>query len=161
MFGLLQDMRIRVLAALVGSVLAVTPAWAATHLISGQVLDRNGRPMVRAIVSLTPAPEGCPEGGGCTVELVTDRDGRFVIDYLRDKTGERIKLAKKTEYTLEVFKAGYHTFTSAVPYRRGELPIEPVTMVEETIDVQDFPENLDPQLYTKATQSSGASYEGQ
>jgi hypothetical protein len=124
---------------------------AASHNIGGRVVDRNGEPLSRAVVSLAPG----------NVELVTDRDGRFLIDYLRDQQGERIKLGKKTEYTLEVFKAGFHTFQLPVSYKRGELEVETVTMVEESIDVQDFPENLDPALYTKATQSAGATYEGQ
>jgi hypothetical protein len=154
-------------------VLLASPAHAAGHLISGQVLDRNGKPVARAIVSLTPGPEGCPDGKAaaavepaaddksCTVELVTDREGRYAIDYLRDHTGEKMKLATKTDYNLEVFKVGYHTFTVGLPFRRGLLEVEPVTMIEETISVANFPENLDPALYTKATQSSGATYEGQ
>lgn len=126
-------------------------ALAASHMIGGRVVDRNGEPLSRAVVSLAPG----------NVELVTDRDGRFLIDYLRDEQGERVKLGKKTEYTLEVFKAGFHTFQVPVSYKRGELEVETVTMIEESIDVQDFPENLDPALYTKATQSAGATYEGQ
>jgi hypothetical protein len=126
-------------------------AHAASHAIGGRVVDRNGEPLSRAVVSLAPG----------NVELVTDRDGRFVIDYLRDQSGERIKLGKKTEYTLEVFKAGFHTFKLPVSYKRGALEVETVTMVEETIDVQDFPENLDPALYNSPTQSAGATYEGQ
>ena len=126
-------------------------AFAASHVIGGRVVDRNGEPLSRVVVSLAPG----------NVELVTDRDGRFLIDYLRDEQGERIKLGKKTEYTLEVFKPGFHTFQVPVSYRRGELEVETVTMIEETIDVRDFPENLDPALYSKATQSAGATYEGQ
>jgi hypothetical protein len=159
---------------LAAAVVAVAPVsgHAAGHIIGGTVVDRNGRPVPRAIVSLTPGPEGCPEAKvppvepatdnrNCTVELVTDRDGRYAIEYLRDHTGEKMKLATKTDYTLEVFKVGYHVFSVGVPYRRGELEVEPVTMIEETIDVADFPENLDPALYSKATMSSGATYEGQ
>jgi hypothetical protein len=125
-------------------------AHAANQGIAGRVVDRNGEPVTRAIVSLTPG----------NVELVTDREGRFTIDYLRDPSGERKKLEKKTAYTLVVFKPGYHDFSIPVEYRRGALEIEAVTMIEETINVQDFPENLDPELYSRATQSSGATYEG-
>jgi hypothetical protein len=126
-------------------------AHAARHVIGGRVIDRNGEPLSRAVVSLAPG----------NVELVTDRDGRFLIDYLRDERGERIKLGKKTEYKLEVFKPGFHTFSVPVSYKRGEVEVEAVTMIEVSINVQDFPENLDPSLYTSATQSSGATYEGQ
>lgn len=126
-------------------------AYAGNHNIGGRVVDRNGEPLSRAVVSLAPG----------NVELVTDRDGRFLIDYLRDEQGERIKLGKKTEYTLEVFKPGFHTFKLPVAYKRGEVEVEVITMIEESIDVQDFPENLDPAMYTSATQSAGATYEGQ
>lgn len=119
--------------------------------IGGRVVDRNGEPVSRAIVSLEPG----------NVELVTDRDGRFQIDYLRDASGERVRLERKTDYTLEVFKAGYHAFTAPVAYRRGTLEVETVTMIEESIDVKDMPENLDPALYSARTQSSGANYEGE
>lgn len=137
---------------LVGLVGAVgVPAHAASPGIGGRVVDRNGEPISRAIVSLVPG----------NVELVTDRDGRFQIDYLRDTSGERVKLEKKTDYKLEVFKAGYHAFTLPVQYKHGALEVDTVTMVEETIDVRDLAENLDPALYSVQTQSSGATYEGQ
>ena len=126
-------------------------AWGAKHSIAGRVVDRNGEPMSRAIVSLSPG----------NVELVTDRDGRFLVDYLRDEAGERVKMQKKTEYALTVFKPGYHDFAVTVPYRKGALEVETVTMVEETIAVEDFPENLDPALYSRPAQSAGATYEGQ
>ena len=129
---------------------ALDAAHGANQGIAGQVVDRNGSPVSNAIVSLTPG----------NVELVTDREGRFVIDYLRDPTGERRKLDKKTAYTLAVFKPGYHDFTVPVQYRRGAVEIESVTMVEETINVQDLAENLDPELYNRPTVGAGATYEG-
>jgi hypothetical protein len=131
--------------------LLVATASGAKHSISGRVVDRNGEPMSRAVVSLSPG----------NVELVTDRDGRFLVDYLRDEAGERVRMARKTEYALTVFKPGFHDFAVAIPYRRGPLEIEQVTMIEETIAVDDFPENLDPALYSRPAQSAGATYEGQ
>ncbi|MEZ4238143.1 MAG: carboxypeptidase-like regulatory domain-containing protein [Myxococcota bacterium] len=130
--------------------LAMGDAHAANHGIAGLVVDRNGAPVSEAIVSLTPG----------NVELVTDREGRFLIDYLRDPSGERRKLDKKTAYTLEVFKPGYHDFTLPVEYRRGSMELDAVTMIEETVNVQDMPENLDPRLYDRATRGAGATYEG-
>jgi hypothetical protein len=123
----------------------------AANLIGGRVVDRNGQPLPRAIISLSPG----------NVEMVTDQDGRFVINYLRDESGERVKLDAKTDYTLEVFLTGYHTFTVAVPFRRGEVEVETVTMVEESLDVQDLADIIDPARYSTSTQSSGASYIGQ
>ena len=131
--------------------LLAASAWGAKHSIAGRVVDRNGEPMSRAVVSLSPG----------NVELVTDRDGRFLVDYLRDEAGERVKMQKKTEYALTVFKPGFHDFAVAIPYKRGPLELEQVTMIEETIAVDDFPENLDPALYSRPAQSAGATYEGQ
>ena len=131
--------------------LALAPAWAGNHHIAGQVVDRNGQPISRAIISLEPG----------NVELVTDREGRFLVDYLREEDGKRVRLDKKTDYRLEVFKPGFHTYTLELFYKRGAVTLETVTMVEETIDVADFPENLDPALYSRPTVSAGATYEGQ
>jgi len=144
------SVRILLLAALTGAVLTcTTAAQAAPGLIGGLVVDRNGKPLARAIVSLAPG----------NVELVTDRDGKFAIDYLRDATGERIKLSRKTSYTLAVFKPGFHSFTVKVDYRHGELQVDPVTMVEETIAVQEISEDIS--AYNKTTTSTGATYEDQ
>ena len=136
-------------AALVWLPLAVACAPKAS--IGGHVVDRNGVGMSRAIVSLSPG----------NVEMVTDRDGNFEIDYLRDDAGERTRMKKRVEYVLEVFKPGFHTYSVQVAYRKGELVVDTVTMVEDSIDVKDLPENLDPALYKTQTQSSGANYEGQ
>jgi hypothetical protein len=129
----------------------IAPSLAGGHHIAGQIRDRNGQPVSRAIVSLEPG----------NVELVTDREGWFLIDYLREDDGKRVRLDKKTDYTLEVFKPGFHTFTLQLFYKRGQVEVETVTMIEETIDVADFPENLDPALYSSPTLSAGATYEGQ
>jgi hypothetical protein len=141
----------RVFARMVclGGLLLAVQAHAA-NVIGGRVVNRNGQPLPRAIISLSPG----------NVELVTDQDGRFVINYLRDPSGERIKLDSKTDYKLEVFLTGYHTFTTEVSYRRGLLEVETVTMVEETLDVQDLADIIDPARYSSSTQSSGASYIG-
>lgn len=127
------------------------PALAGRNAISGQVVDRNGQPLDRAIVSLAPG----------NVQLVTDREGRFVIDYLRDEGGDRIRLAKKTAYAFDVFKPGFHTFSLQLAYRKGSVAIDTITLTEETIAVQDQGENLDPGLYGDATHAAGANYEGQ
>ena len=126
------------------------PAQAGNQLI-GLVNDRNGDPVNRAIVSLVPG----------NVQLMTDRDGQFLIDYLRDEEGERIRLKKRTSYVLEVFKPGFHTQSFNVEYKRGPLELPLVTLVEETIEVEDTGENLDPGLFKDPTHSAGAAYEGQ
>lgn len=139
------------LTALLGLSLLAPSAEAARNQITGRVIDRNGEPVTRAIVSLSPG----------NVELVTDRDGRFVIDYARDKYGDRTRLAKKTDYKLEVFKPGFHTHVESFYYKRGELAFPTFTLVSETIRVDDDQMDLDPELHQTQTQSTGATYEGQ
>lgn len=123
----------------------------ATHAIEGAVLDRNGQPLDRVIISLKPG----------NVQLVTDSTGTFVIDYLRDESGERTKLEKRTEYEVEAFKVGYHVETTKVTYKRGELVMEPLTLKEDTIRVEGSDMDLDPALYPDRSHSSGATYEGE
>jgi hypothetical protein len=132
-------------------VLGATEARAGRNAIEGLVVDRNGEPIVQAIVSLAPG----------NVQLVTDRDGRFFIDYLRDDEGNRERLLRKTDYTVEVFKTGYHTRDIAIRYTRGPVAIDPIALTEDTITVEDHGENLDPGIHGKTTQNVGATYEGQ
>jgi hypothetical protein len=133
------------------ALLLAVPAQAGKHWIAGRVTDRNGEPVDNAIVSLAPG----------NVQLVTDRDGQFLIDYLRDPAGERTKLEKKTMYDLEIFKPGFHVAAKSLDYRKGIMDVEAITLVEETIEIHDDGENLDPDLYADSTHSSGANYEGQ
>ena len=126
-------------------------AMAGKHIISGTILDRNGEPVDRVTISLMPG----------NVQLVTDREGHFHIDYLRDDQGERIRLAKRTDYQLEIFKPGYHSQTYNFYYNKGLQELDRFTVIEDTIQVQDHGENLDPTLHAQPTNTSGATYEGQ
>ena len=127
------------------------PALAGGNYITGIVVDRNAKPVPRAIVSLVPG----------NVELVTDQEGRFLIDYTRDDEGNRSKLPKRTEYALEIFKPGYHVEKRDVYYKRGGVEIDQVMLISDTIEVEDDGQNIDPALYADQTHSSGANYEGQ
>lgn len=140
----------RPILALLLLVLAV-PAHAGPNQIIGTVHDRNGEPVNRAIVSLIPG----------NVQMMTTREGEFLVDYLRDDEGQRIKLRKRTDYVLEVFKPGFHAQSIAIEYRKGTLELPLITLVEETIEVEPTDEALDPELYTDSTHSAGAAYEGQ
>ncbi|MEQ1564429.1 MAG: carboxypeptidase-like regulatory domain-containing protein [Myxococcota bacterium] len=124
-------------------------AAAAAPSIGGQVVDRNGRPIQKAVVSLEP--------GG--IELVTDREGRFTIEYLRDELGQRVKLTRRTSYTLEVLRVGFHPQSTSFDYKKGELVLEPVTLVADTIAVRDEKVNLDPGVGER-TEANGHSLEG-
>jgi hypothetical protein len=121
------------------------------HAIIGQVIDRNGKPVERVNVALSPG----------NVEIITDNSGGFRIDYLRDAEGNRIKLSKKTEYVLTFFRVGYNEESIRFSYKRGELILEPLTLQEDSIRVEYMPENIDPSRFNDQTQGSGGSYEGE
>lgn len=143
----------RALALLAGLAVTATAlsGCASKRVIYGSIVDRNGRPMDRVIVSLDP--------GG--VELITDSEGNFSIDYLRDEAGERVKLEKKTDYTLEAFRTGYHVQRLDFYFKRGELFLDPVTMKEDTIRLQASEDDIDPSRFPDRTHSAGSNYEGE
>lgn len=121
------------------------------RVITGQVTDHRGEPVDRVIVSLEPG----------RVELVTDREGRFLIDYLRDEAAERTRLAPRTTYRLELFKPGYHPLSRDVPYRSGPLDLGLLGLIPDVLRVQDDGQNLVPTLGEDRSTSGGATYEGQ
>lgn len=119
--------------------------------ISGQIVDRNGEGLARVNVRLEPG----------NVEIITDDEGRFLLDYLRDEEGNRVKLKKRTTYTVELFKVGFHEEKQELAYTRGELVVEPITLTEETVRVSNSSDDIDPARFTDRAQSSGGSYEGE
>jgi hypothetical protein len=131
--------------------LLLVVACASHRAITGSVLDRNGDPIERAIVSVHP--------GG--VEIVTDQNGRYVIDYLRTTDGSRTELQKKTDYQLEAFLPGYHITRASLSYRRGKVEADPITLVPDTVRMSESDADLDPSLYPDRSQSAGSTYEGE
>jgi hypothetical protein len=131
--------------------LVAFPADAATHALYGRVVDRNGEPLARVNVAVTPG----------NVEIITDETGRFRIDYLRDEKGERIRLARRTAYAFTFFKVGYHEARTNVEYKRGELELATVTLKEDTLELSASTDNLDPAVTTARDAASGGSYEGE
>mgnify|MGYP002633955184 CR=1 FL=1 len=123
---------------------------ATRHAIVGKVVDRNGEPMSRVIVSLQPG----------SVELLTDNEGAFAVDYLRDDDGKRTKLKRRNQYTIETFRTGFQTVSTEVDYRRGELHLAAIIMPEETIRVAPGLHAIDPSTAERPT-STGATYEGE
>lgn len=140
----------RTLTVLFGLLLAPS-ALAGRHYIEGQVVSRNGEPLDRAVISLQPG----------FVELVTDREGRFLIDYLRREDGTRTKMARKTLYTLEIYKPGFHVKSIQIDYRKGPLALDAAVLVEETIELREDDSPIGTELYSDRADSTGVSYEGQ
>ena len=131
--------------------IALSSSGCASHIIYGQVVDRNGEPMERAIVTLSPG----------NVQLVTDQEGNFQIDYVRDEAGERTKLTKKSDYNVDIFQVGYHPSNTSLFYKRGELVLDPIVLKEDTIRVVGSDSDIDPGQYSDRTHSAGATYEGE
>ena len=119
--------------------------------ISGQIVNRNGEPVDRVIISLAPGD----------VEIITDSTGQFRIDYLRDAHGNRVPLDARTEYHLEAFRPGFHLAEAGLYFRRGQIVLDPITLVEDTIRIPPSELSLDPADYPDRTQSTGTSYEGE
>ena len=115
------------------------------------MLDRNGDPIERPIESVQP--------GG--VEIVTDENGRYVIDNLPTADGNRTDLRKKTEYQLEAFLPGYHITRASLSYRRGKVEADTITLVPDTVRMSESDADLDPSLYPDRSQSAGSTYEGE
>jgi hypothetical protein len=143
-------MRHRLIAVVLGLAIIGT-AQAKGRAIEGQVVDRNGQGLGMVSVSLAPG----------NVEIVTEPDGSFRIDYLRDARGERIKIGRRTEYQVVLFRVGWHEQQLAVSYRRGELSLAPITLQEDIIRVENSDENIDPGSHTDPAQNAGGSYEGE
>lgn len=132
-------------------VLGLLSACSTHHAISGTVTDRNGEPLDRVIVTVAPG----------NVQLVTDQEGYFQVDYLRDEDGERVRMRKREDYNIEAFKPGYHVEDRAVAYKRGELLMDPITLAEDSVRVVPTEQNLDPDANPDRAQGSGAAYEGE
>lgn len=133
------------------ALVATTLSACGPHLIKGQIIDRNGQPVARAIVGLQPG----------NVEIVTDGEGQFMVDYLRDETGERVKLKKRRDYEIEIFKPGFHVLSQAIYYKRGELLMEPMVLKVDSIRVIGNDEIYDPSDHRDRTHSAGQSLEGE
>ncbi|MSP55892.1 MAG: carboxypeptidase regulatory-like domain-containing protein [Myxococcales bacterium] len=119
--------------------------------IHGSVTDRSGDPMSRVNVRITPGD----------VELVTDEQGRFTIDYLRDEGGNRTRLSRRTTYTFDVYKLGFQVAKADVEYKRGEIVLEPVTLSPDTINVRASATDVDPANGIETDAQGGGSYEGE
>ncbi len=126
-------------------------ACAPKQAILGSVHDRNGTPVPRAIVALNPG----------NVELITNAEGGFTIDYQRDDEGRRKPLDTRTSYTVEVLKPGYHASTSQFYFKRGTLTLDTITLLEDTIEVSPSEGDLDPNQHPDRSQSEGSTYEGE
>ena len=137
------------LTVLLGALAGTPPARGGS--IGGTVLDRNGEAVGRANVRLVPG----------NVETVTDDNGRFRFEYLRDDEGNRVHLARRTEYQVEVFKVGFHEEKVQADFKRGELDLEPITLSEDTIKLENSNANLDVATLPDRNQSAGGSYEGE
>ena len=130
---------------------ALFSACAHKRAITGTIIDRNGQPMDRVVISVDP--------GG--VEVITDAVGNFRVDYLRDERGNRIHLTPRKEYRIEAFRPGFHVTEYSLYYKRGQFSVETLTLVEDSIQIQPSELSIDPAEYPERSHSSGSTYEGE
>lgn len=128
-----------------------SPAVAARNQIAGAVVDQNGKGVGNVVVTVAPGD----------LQIATGGDGAFLVDYLRDERGERVKVGRKTDYVFEFFKPGFHTVKMQVRFLKGAVVMDPVALVPVALDVVDLGGNIDPGLYGEPTAAEGATYEGQ
>lgn len=128
----------------------VTSGCAARGQILGSVIDAGGAPVPRAEITLSPG----------SVSLFTDQLGRFAIDHLIE-ADRVVRVAPRTDYSLEVFKPGYHTQVATFRYERGAVELSPVQLAEDSIEVPPDALQLEVGLQQRPTQAAGATYEGQ
>lgn len=116
-----------VVAALIAGLLS-SPAWAQS--LSGVVVDDKGQPVVGALVEVV----------GQNQSVVTDQQGRFLIDNLR---------RKQTELHIEAARFAHRNFHFTVPeqgIQNLNLALLPTTL--EIIDIKASP------FHASATESS-------
>ncbi len=129
----------------------MVPAALAKAAIHGTVTDRTGQPMSRVNVRVVPG----------NVEIVTDDQGKFTIDYLRDAAGNRTHLTRRTTYTFEMYKLGFQLAKADVDYKHGELELDPVALAPDTISVRASATDVDPANAADTNAQGGGSYEGE
>lgn len=129
----------------------VLSACGGKRVITGMVTDASGQPLDNAIIRLEPG----------NIELVTDRQGQFVIEYLRTDDASRTGIAKRQTYVLDVFKPGFSIEQREFYYKSGAHLVGAIPLTPEVLRVQDDGENLVPSLQAEPTNTGGATYEGQ
>ncbi len=132
--------------------LALLGGCAGRHAITGTVIDRNGDPMDRVIVALDPG----------NVEILTDNEGKFSIDYVREDDGERARLPRRSDYTLSFFRTGFQDGRTDLYFKRGVHDCGTIQMLEDTLTVAPAAAPLHPdRLHADPSASGGATYEGE
>ncbi len=145
-----QPRRLLFLAGVLIGAMSSSSAWARAA-IHGEVQDRNGQPMARVNVRVLPG----------NVEIVTDDEGKFTIDYLRDDAGDRVRLSNRTTYTFEIYKLGFQLARLDLEYTHGEVALDPVTLTPDTITVRASSTDMDSANAPASDAQGGGSYEGE
>ncbi len=97
-------------------------------LMYGRVVDRNDQPLKRVTILVTP-------GNG---ELITNKWGEYEIDRLHADDGSPIPLEPVTVYTITAWKPGYHETTQIFRFEGGVQEIPTITLIEDTIKLEDY-----------------------
>ncbi len=122
-----------------------------SDMLSGLVLDPEGKPIPFAKVSLLPqaAEEGSrpadPLPEGSRGLAVTTEGGRWVVDHISDEAGVDLGLPSGFYYEVTIYKPGFHIWRDSVLFDRGTLQVD-TTLYPDTIDIEDVGNLVDTTL---------------
>ena len=120
-------------------------------MLSGLVLDPEGKPIPFAKVSVLPqaaedasrAGEPLPEGSRGLA--VTTEGGRWVVDHISDEAGVDLGMPPGFYYEVTIYKPGFHIWRDSVLFDRGTLQVD-TTLYPDTIDIEDVGNLVDTTL---------------
>jgi len=121
-------------------------------MLSGLVLDPEGKPIPFAKVSLLPQsadesaqrpPDPIPDGSRGLA--VTTEGGRWIVDHISDEGGLDLGLPGGFYYEVTIYKPGFHIWRDSVLFDRGTLQVD-TTLYPDTIDIEDVGNLVDTSL---------------
>jgi len=115
-------------------------------MVSGVVLDSDGRPVPFAKISILPVGEWEdakrrkkgfePPPAGSRGLAVTTEGGRWLVDHMSDDLGTDVALTPDYYYEITVYKPGFHPWKDSILYERGTLQLD-VTLDADAIEIED------------------------
>ncbi|MBJ94285.1 MAG: hypothetical protein CMP23_07365 [Rickettsiales bacterium] len=140
-------------------------------VLSGLVLDPEGRPVSFAKISIVP--EALADRSGLATDqaldpvledsrglAVTTEGGRWVVDHLSSPDGTDLGLPFRHFYEVTVYKPGFHLWKESALYERGTLQLE-VTLYPDAIEIEDVGNMVDTSLGEASTGTGTGPRQGE
>jgi len=115
-------------------------------MVSGRVVDPDGRPIPFARISVLPVGEWEdakrrkkgfePPPEGSRGLAVSTEGGRWLVDHMSDDMGTDVTLTTDYYYEITVYKPGFHPWKDSILYERGTLQLD-VTLEPDAIEIED------------------------